>query len=115
MSTKTLAIATLAILTASTSLASAGGKSQIDRRQEAQAAAIEDGRRAGDITYFEGLRLRKEQKAIAEVESQYRSDGKLTRNERQRLNSMLDNSRQHIRDEKNDGWRRWWVLPRVGH
>ncbi|MBU1210990.1 MAG: hypothetical protein KJ587_06925, partial [Alphaproteobacteria bacterium] len=84
-------------------------------RQERQAAAIERGRKSGNITWREGLKLRAAQRRITALEVHLRaSGGHLTYQEAERLNAELDEARSKIRAEQRDGYRRWSVLPRVG-
>lgn len=94
--------------------ASAASTRSINDRQDRQADRIEDGRRAGSITWREGLKLRAEQRRIRNVERTFRSDGHLDRQERRILTNMQDNASSHIRNERRDGWRRAWWAPRVG-
>lgn len=94
--------------------AAAASANSINDRQDRQGDRIEDGRRAGSITWREGLKLRAEQRRIGNVERSFRSDGRLDRQERRILTNMQDRASQHIRDERRDGWRRAWWAPRVG-
>ncbi len=108
-------IATIAAgLLIATSTAALAGSASVDERQDRQARAIEQGRQNGSVTWREGLKLRTEQRHIAQTEAQYRADGRLDKNERRALNQMLDDSAQHIRDERTDGLKRPGWLPRVG-
>ncbi|KUO59822.1 MAG: hypothetical protein APF80_05345 [Alphaproteobacteria bacterium BRH_c36] len=111
-----LAAATAGVLLASSYLpAAAHDDGTIDARQERQAAAIERGRKSGEITWREGLKLRAEQRRIAALEVHLRaSGGHLTYQEVERLNAELYEARRKIRAEKRDGYRRWSALPRVG-
>jgi hypothetical protein len=38
----------------------------------------------------------------------------LTKSERRDLRDRQDTAAEHISEEKNNGWRRIWWLPRVG-
>ncbi len=103
-----------ALLSASYLPASAHGTS-IDKRQARQAATIEHGRRTGDITWTEGIKLRAEQRKISRLEKRLRrNDGRLSYHERKLLHRKLNEARRSIRSEKHDGLRRWSKLPRVG-
>jgi hypothetical protein len=104
-------LATATALIATTAVASAAS---INDRQEYQAKRIEQGRKTGKITWTEGLKLRAEQKRIANKESAFKSDGYLSKSERRTLSYMQNNASENIADEKNDGRRRVWWLPRVG-
>jgi hypothetical protein len=94
--------------------ASAASTRQIYEREARQADRIEDGRRSGSITWREGLKLRAEQRRIKRVESDFRRDGHLDRQERRILSNMQDRASARIRDERRDSWRRAWWAPRVG-
>jgi hypothetical protein len=104
-------LATATALIATTAVASAAS---INDRQEYQANRIEQGRKTGKITWTEGLKLRAEQKRIANKEAQFKSDGYLSKSERRSLRYMQNDAAEHIADEKSDGRRRVWWLPRVG-
>jgi hypothetical protein len=73
---------------------------------------IEQGRETGKITWTEGLKLRAEQKRIARLEAEFRSDGYLSSSERRKLRTLQNDAADHIAHEKRDGWRRAWWLPR---
>ncbi|WP_020086841.1 hypothetical protein [Hyphomicrobium zavarzinii] len=106
--TATLALAALIAIPA---VASAH---TIDQRRDWQAEKIEQGRKDGSITWREGIKLRKEQRDIARTESTFKEKGYLTKTERRTLTQMQNKAAHNIRAEKNDSWRRWWLLPRVG-
>jgi len=103
--------ATATALIATTAVASAAS---INDRQEYQANRIEQGRKTGKITWTEGLKLRAEQKRIANKEAQFKSDGYLSKSERRSIRYMQNDASEHIADEKHDARRRAWWLPRVG-
>lgn len=107
---KIVLIATTALI-ASTAVVSAAS---IDDRQDYQASRIEQGRKTGKITWTEGLKLRAEQRRIANKEAAFRSDGYLSKSERRTLRYMQNDASEHIVDEKSDARRRPWWLPRVG-
>ena len=104
-------LATVTALIATTAAASAAS---INDRQDYQAKRIEQGRKTGKITWTEGLKLRAEQKKIANKEAAFKNDGYLSKSERRTLSYMQNNAAENIADEKNDGRRRVWWLPRVG-
>jgi hypothetical protein len=106
-----IALIATTVLIASTAGASAAS---VDDRQAYQGKRIEQGRQTGKITWREGLKLRAEQKRIANKEATYRSDGYLSKSERRSLRYMQNEASNHISSEKSDGWRRAWWLPRVG-
>ena len=98
-------------LIASTAAASAAS---INDRRDYQASRIEQGRKTGKITWTEGLKLRAEQRRIANKEAAFRSDGHLSKSERRKIRYMQNDASEHIADEKSDARRRPWWLPRVG-
>ena len=104
-----LAAATAFIAT--TGIASAAS---ISDRQDYQAQRIEQGRKSGKITWREGIKLRAEQKRIANKKADYKSDGYLSQAERNKLKKMQNQASENISDEKHDGWKRASWLPRVG-
>lgn len=85
-----------------------------EARISEQAAAIEQGRRDGSITWREGRKLRKEQAAIARVQNELASDGKMSKRDTRILHRLQDQTEGGIVAESTDRWRRWWWLPRVG-
>jgi hypothetical protein len=107
-------IAAAGLVLVSAVSASAASTNQINDRQYRQADRIEDGRRAGSITWREGIKLRAEQRRIKKVERAFRDDGRLDRQERRILSNMQDRASSNIRSERRDSWRRAWWAPRVG-
>ena len=103
-----------AFLAASYLPAAAHDDGSVDARQKRQAHKIERGRISGQITWREGLKLRRQQRKIAHLERKFRSDGHLSEREMGILHDMLDRARVSIRAEKHDSYRRWSALPRVG-
>ena len=72
------------------------------RRQHNRQARIAQGVRSGDLTVKEARTLRGTERAIRQVERAYKSDGKLTKNERQDLHQDLSPASRGIYDEKHD-------------
>ncbi len=107
-------IAASGLVLISAASATAHSSRDINNRQDRQEVRIEDGRRHGSITWREGLKLRAEQRRIANVEREFRKDGYLDRKERRILTNMQNQASKHIRAERRDGWRRAWWAPRVG-
>jgi hypothetical protein len=99
------------LLVAGTAAASAAS---IDGTQYRQGKRIEQGRETGKITWREGLKLRAEQNKIARKEAEFKSDGWLSTSEKRKLKVMQKDASEHIANEKHDGWKRAWWLPRVG-
>ncbi|MGQ0674276.1 MAG: hypothetical protein ACT4N2_15555, partial [Hyphomicrobium sp.] len=79
-----------------------------DVRMDEQRDVIELGRRDGSITWREGIKLRKEQAAIAQRRAELLADGRLSKKERRELNARQDEAEAHIDGELSDGWRRLW-------
>jgi hypothetical protein len=104
----------LAAATALIATTAAASAASVNDRQEYQAKRIEQGRQSGKITWTEGLKLRAEQKRIANKEAQFKSDGYLSKSERRQLRYMQNDASEHISAEKSDGRKRAWWLPRVG-
>lgn len=101
----------LGLLVATTTTASAHSTQE---RLADQMYRIELGRQSGAITWREGLKLRKEQREIARLADEFAADGYVSKRERRLINKKQNDALAHIRRESTDGWRRWWVLPRVG-
>lgn len=83
----------------------------IDRRQERQAHAIEQGRRTGELNWMEAARLRAEQNRIAAMERRAKADGHVSRYEAREIDRAQDAARRHIAQESHDSqksWRRRW-------
>jgi hypothetical protein len=84
---------------------------RIDRIQDRQLLAIEEGRRDGSITRREYRELKAEQAYIADLERHARADGRLTSREVRAIRAAQRDARVHISRERTDGqvnlWRRW--------
>ena len=83
-------------------------------RQTYQLGEIERGRQTGAITWREGLKLRKEQREIAKVEANLKSDGHLSKRDRRKLNKLQTSANQNIADKATNRWHRAWFMPRFG-
>lgn len=79
----------------------------VNARQHLQHERIAEGWRDGSLTRDESRQLRAEQMEIRVEERQYKSDGVLTRAERQDLQQDLDAASQHIYQERHDAERRF--------
>ena len=106
-----IALIATGLLVATTAAASAH---DIDATHERQADRIEHGRETGRITWTEGLALRAEQRRIARTEAAFEEKGYMTKSEHRIIRNMQEDAAEHITEEKNNGWRRVWWLPRVG-
>jgi hypothetical protein len=75
----------------------------INRREHSQRNRIREGIRSGELTRREAGRLIHQQRRIESYERRSRlDDGRLDRNERRRLDRMLDRSSRDIYRQKND-------------
>ncbi len=104
-------IAAAAILVAASSAAFAYSA---DTRLRAQNNRIEAGRESGQITWREGIRLRRQQADIMRAQARLRADGYLGRSDRRTLHLMQDEAARDIARKQNNGWWRVWWLPRFG-
>ncbi len=75
---------------------------RIDRRQASQKRRIDSGVRKGLLVEWEKRELRQEQRRIKKAERRMRSDGCLTRSERNRLMKRLDRASDRIRQLKQN-------------
>jgi hypothetical protein len=105
-------ICALAMIGASTPVFADHGRHEdsmrdsIDARQSRIEQRMEQGRRSGELTRNEYVRLRNEMRHIARDEHAFRADGHLSPRERQNLNARLDVVAQAVRYEVRDGERR---------
>lgn len=113
---KTIALVALATGLAVTAAlpASAHSVRPVDRNLDKQAEQIESGRRSGGITWTEGRALRAEQRDIARTRDAFLADGHLSKREARVLYKKQQRAAWHIVNEKYDGRRRVWWLPRFG-
>lgn len=74
----------------------------VNVRQHRQHERIHQGVRSGELTRHEARGLRREQRAIRKEAREYKSDGKLTRDERRDLHRDLDRASRDIYREKHD-------------
>jgi hypothetical protein len=85
--------------------------SRIDAREAAQARRIAEGRRSGELTWFEKFKLNREQAHIRQMERRAERDGVVTRGEARRIERAQDRASRDIYRETHDGqvsWRRWY-------
>lgn len=109
---KSLTAVTLTLLALTATAASAD---RLHERRDYQLRQIEAGRDSGALTWREGRKLRRQQVTIARTEHHMRSDGHLSRHERETLRDMQHDAHARIVHEKHDGWRRPWWLRRFGY
>ena len=74
----------------------------IDNRQSYQSKRIEHGIKKGYLTSEEIDKLQSQQNAIADLETQFKSDGKLTKEEFRQLQTELNEASRCIWGEKHD-------------
>jgi hypothetical protein len=74
----------------------------VNERQANQTARIAQGVKSGELTHDEAQELRTERRDIRDLEHDYKSDGDLTRDERQDLHQQLNQQSQEIYEEKHD-------------
>ena len=104
----------LLIATSAAALAHTPSRASIDDREQRQLGRIEQGRQTGSITWTEGLKLRAEQRRIAQTEAALAADGRLTKSDRRLVNDLQNDANHSIHAESNDRRQRLWWLPRFG-
>src|SRR5664279_5424621 len=93
----------LVIAVAVTMPAMAGTKDpRVNARQHKQHARIAQGVKSGELTRGEAKDLRGDQRGIRQEERAYKSDGKLTKDERQELHQDQNAASKEIYQEKHD-------------
>ena len=93
-------------LAATTTAASAhdyGRADRIDAREAAQARRIQQARRAGELTWYETLKLKAEQRRIHRMEADAKRDGYVSRSEARRIQAAQDEASRSIYRESHDG------------
>jgi hypothetical protein len=78
----------------------------INERQANQSARIAQGVKSGELTRPEAHELRQETRDIRDLEHDYKSDGTLTKDERQTLQQDLSQESREIYQEKHDDQQR---------
>jgi uncharacterized membrane protein YebE (DUF533 family) len=111
---KTIAVAAVVGLgiAASAGSAHAYGKKKIDEERAAEAARIEQGRYAGELTRREYQGLLAEQRAIKDMENRALADGHISKREYRTIREAQQNAARHIYQETHDGqvsWYRKWL------
>ena len=74
----------------------------VNQRQHNQRERIQQGVKSGELTRRETGRLVNEQRDVRQLEREYKSDGTLTRDERQDLHQEQNQASQHIYNQKHD-------------
>ena len=75
---------------------------RIDKRQENQAARIQAGEAAGQITTKEAARLEKGQEHIQNMEDKALADGKITKYEKAKIEQAQNRQSHRIAHERHD-------------
>ncbi len=99
----TLLASVLASLLASAAFAGTPG---IDRREARQHERIAEGRRSGQLTRAETMRLRAGQRHIRRMERRAKRDGFVTRNERRHIARAQDRQSRRIYRYKHNARQR---------
>jgi hypothetical protein len=99
-----LAAAMLATTLALTTVSAHAGQREdtINANQAAQQARIDAARLKGDLTRREYRQLEGEQARIAELERQAKADGRVSRNEYDKIHDAQINASKHIKSESTD-------------
>lgn len=74
----------------------------VNQRQHVQGHRVKQGVRSGELTRQETGSLMQERRAIRQEEREYKSDGKLTKDERKDLHQDLNDLSKDIYKEKHD-------------
>ena len=74
----------------------------IDKREHNQQERIKQGIKSGELTRREAVRLEEQEAKIRVNEKFANADGKITPAERERLETELNRTSQHIYDQKHD-------------
>jgi hypothetical protein len=74
----------------------------VNQRQHNQQHRIAQGVRSGELTRTEAQGLREQRRSLRQEERAYKSDGKLTRDERKDLHQDLNQASRNIYGEKHD-------------
>ena len=105
-----IALLTTALILAGGSASFAHDLYNVDRTQAAQIQAIENARRAGQLTRYEYNQLIAEQARISRLEQEARADGVTGRQYRE-IRSAQQAADAHIYQESHNGrvnyWRAW--------
>ena len=74
----------------------------VNKRQRNQKFRVGQGIRSGSLTKEEAQGIIGKERELAKLEKDYKSDGKLTKDERKELHSQLDGLSKEIYEEKHD-------------
>lgn len=76
------------------------------KRQVKQQGRIQQGRRSGELTRKETVKLQAQQAHIHRTKRRAKSDGIVTRRERAQINRKQNRANRNIRRQKNDAQKR---------
>lgn len=107
--------ATVALVGAALPAAASPVAKKFENRIERQADRIAQGVRSGELTRFEAIKLRTQNRRINRKFNRFCRDGRLDVSERRRLRTMLQNASDAIYAEKHDDDRRWARGYRYNH
>jgi tellurite resistance protein len=79
-----------------------GNDPRVQKRMQNQDRRIDQGVKSGELTPKEAGRLETDQARIQQTEERMKSDGNLTGQERQKLNTMQDRASDRIDQQKHD-------------
>ena len=102
MTTRNLFAATIAALFISPAIAQTPATPKVDKRQDNQAARIDQGKASGQLNTREAARLDAGQARIAAAEEKAKADGKVTKKERAKLQHKQNKQSRHIAKQKHD-------------
>jgi septal ring factor EnvC (AmiA/AmiB activator) len=74
----------------------------IDQRIQNQERRIEQGEKSGTLTGRESARLERKEQRIENMEEKAKADGKVTPQERRKMDHQLDRQSKRIHREKHD-------------
>jgi hypothetical protein len=81
---------------------------RVDAREARQAGRITNARLRGELTWFEAMKLRREQGHIHRMERRAERDGHIDRYEARRIEQAQDRASRHIYDQSHDHQKAWW-------
>lgn len=99
---KLVMVTGIALFTSVSALAQAPATPRVDQRQANQEQRIQQGVQSGQLTNKEAARLEKGQDRVDRMEDKAKADGKVTSQERQRLQHAENVQSRQINREKND-------------
>jgi uncharacterized membrane protein YebE (DUF533 family) len=104
MSKPLVALAALALIAfgAQAQTAASTATPRIDKRQQLQQQRIQRGQASGQLNAAESQRLEKQEQHIANMETQAKSDGTVTSEERRRIRHAEDRTGRRIRRQAHD-------------